>query len=185
MRRAPTYVSDDARSKALGPTGQLPAVLQALLSPSPPADSEDSAEGKPWFIPLQRPEEGDWLDEHRQSGQSFAAFARKTNASRPTARRTKLLLVPVGTFPSSALDVHTVARIAAAFFDCPVILAKPLSIGSLKAKFNAAKASGAKTKASKFHRKGDEGQDQLHAGVILGELKSLRARDRRYADCFA
>lgn len=73
------------RIKAIGDTSSLPAVLQRVLHPG-----DD-------FFPLEKPNPGDWLAEHKEPGQTFAQFS-ASPFNRPDNIRKKIYLQPLGAF---------------------------------------------------------------------------------------
>lgn len=96
--------SENERLAALGNLFEEPAALRALLRPD-----ED-------FPPIRRPERGDWLDQHREDGQTYEQFI-DSDAHRPSATRRVLYLQPLGNFaaPDTAL-LEAVRAYAAPFF---------------------------------------------------------------------
>jgi archaemetzincin len=96
--------------EALGPVGHLPARLRRAFTPT--------AQHRP----VPRPEKGDWLAEHPEPGQTFAAFV-KAKYNRPTRERQTLVLVPVGPFrPGDSPRLAALKEYTEAFFQLPVEL---------------------------------------------------------------
>ncbi|HEX5791220.1 MAG TPA: archaemetzincin, partial [Luteolibacter sp.] len=56
-----------------------------------------------------KPQPGDWLDEHQEPGQSFAAY-RGINPNRPTAQRTRIYLQCIGPATKPQLQVVAALR---------------------------------------------------------------------------
>lgn len=96
------------RVRAIGSTDHLPELLRRAF------DAGDD------FAPLPKPQPGDWLAVHEETGQSFDQFLR-SKPNRPGNTRRKLYLLPLGEFPpdrSPALP--SLQEFAAAFFALPV-----------------------------------------------------------------
>jgi archaemetzincin len=68
---------------------KLPAPYEALI---------------PLHRPLAMPASGDWLAEHKESGQSFAEY-RGAKPIRPTARRRFIRIQPIGTFSPKQWEI--------------------------------------------------------------------------------
>jgi len=71
------------RLRAIGSTKELPEPLKKALEPGP------------GFEPIHVPKPGDWLAEHRETGQSFDDFVR-SRPNRPDRNRSKIYLSAVG-----------------------------------------------------------------------------------------
>jgi archaemetzincin len=104
------------RLKAIGSTDGLPETLRRALEPG--AD----------FEPIRAAKPGDWLAEHRETGQSFEDFV-KSKPNRPDKIRTKIYLQPLGQFPKGQIPlVETLRAYAAANFAMPVEVLPTLSL---------------------------------------------------------
>jgi len=114
------------RLKAIGSTAGLPEVLSRALEPGTD------------FEPVAAPRPGDWLAEHRETGQSFDDFV-KSKPNRPDKTRRKIYLQPLGEFSKGGVPlVETLSRYAAAYFGMPVqVLPQPaLSDKALTSRIN-------------------------------------------------
>lgn len=78
-------IGESERIKAIGSMAGMPETFQRTLNP-----------GKD-FLPLESPQPGDWLAEHKEPGQTFSEF-NAVRYSRPDNIRKKLYLQPLGTF---------------------------------------------------------------------------------------
>jgi len=111
--KPPTAVE---RTKAIGPTNALPAILAAALNPD--AD----------FEPIPVPHPGDWLAVHAESGQTFEEFVR-SGPNRPDKVRNKIYLQPLGKFPTEAASlVDTLRDYAARYFGMEVAALLPIEL---------------------------------------------------------
>jgi len=92
------------RLSAIGSTKGLPEILRKALDP-----------GKDFkLIPTPKP--GDWLAEHRETGQSFNDFV-KSKPNRPDKTRSKIYLQPLGEFPKGKIAfLERLRDYAAAYF---------------------------------------------------------------------
>jgi archaemetzincin len=99
---------------AIGPTQELSPVLRRALDPR---------EG---FQPIPKPGDLDWLANHEEHGQTFAQFV-QAQPHRPDARRKKLYLQPLGSFPEGeGVSLAELRRFTSAFFMIDVALLPPL-----------------------------------------------------------
>jgi len=78
------------------------------------------------FAPLPQPGPDDWLANHAEPGQTAAQFAEHANC--PTAERRVIYLQPVGDWPEHAVDLDTLARFAAAWFQLEVKTLPPVTV---------------------------------------------------------
>lgn len=75
-----------------------------------------------------KPEPGDWLSNHSESGQSFDRYL-VSKPIRPTSKRNKLYVVPMGTFDKRAAEIITdSATFMGLYFQIPVVLMKTESL---------------------------------------------------------
>ncbi len=94
-----------ARRAAVGSLESLPPTLQRAFS-------ETTA-----FRPVNPPDPGDWLAEHREPGQSFARFQRVAPNVPSDARRT-IYVQPIGA--TADAPIETLSRFTADYFQLPV-----------------------------------------------------------------
>jgi archaemetzincin len=74
----------------------------------------------PLHDPIGRTQEGDWLDEHEEPGQSFEEY-RRSDPVRPTKPRTMMFLQPLGDFdPAHDAAVEATAELLGDFYGAPV-----------------------------------------------------------------
>ena len=98
----------EERAEALGDLGDETVALQRLLEPD--AD----------FAPIPKPGPGDWLANHPEPGQTYAAF-RLAPGHRPDAVRHIIYLQPLGGFPpEGSPPLEEIRAYAAAFFQMEV-----------------------------------------------------------------
>jgi archaemetzincin len=108
------------RLKAIGSTKGLPEALRKALEPG--AD----------FEPIRVPKSGDWLAQHRETGQSFEDFV-KSKPNRPDKNRRKIYLQPLGEFPKGQIPLaETLRAYAAANFAMPVDVLPALSLSEFR-----------------------------------------------------
>jgi archaemetzincin len=101
---------------AIGPTQTLSPTLQRALDPG---------DG---FPPLPKPGDLDWLANHEEAGQTFAQFL-DSQPRRPSARRKKLYLQPLGSFPQGkGVSLAELRRFTSAYFMMDVSLLPPLDL---------------------------------------------------------
>ena len=69
---------------------------------------------------IGRTQDGDWLDEHEEPGQSFEEY-RRGEPVRPTTLRTTIYLQPLGDFdPARALAIEATTALLGEFYGVPV-----------------------------------------------------------------
>lgn len=105
--------SEEQRLRALGNLAGEPEALRRLLTPD--AD----------FFPISLPAPNDWLGQHPERGQTFAAY-RQSSALRPDATRRIIYLQPLGEFSDEATpSLEELRTYAAAFFQLEVKILPP------------------------------------------------------------
>ena len=98
----------EERLRAIGETSGLSETLRKALEPGV------------GFEPIPIPKPGDWLAEHRETGQTFDDFAR-SKPNRPDKSRCKIYLQPLGEFPKGQIPlVKILKEYAAAYFNMQV-----------------------------------------------------------------
>lgn len=106
--------------QAIGNLEGLPNPLQRALDP-----------GKD-FVLMGQPKAGDWLAEHKESGQTFREFA-NSNPVRPNSHQNKLYLQPLGRFREGhSPSLATLKAYAQAFFAMEVEILPALAIENSK-----------------------------------------------------
>ena len=82
-------------------------------------------------VKLPPPEKGEWLDEHKEPGQSFDQYL-ASNPNRPTAKRTTLYVQPLGEFQGREKELlaRTVEMLGL-FYDMPVKTLDPIGLDVL------------------------------------------------------
>ena len=86
---------ESERIKAIGSTAGLSETIRRAFNPG-----ND-------FLPLESPQPGDWLAEHKEPGQTFSEFS-AAQYNRPDNIRKKIYLQPLGTFAkdsSPSMDI--------------------------------------------------------------------------------
>jgi len=79
------------------------------------------------------PGSGDWLDAHKEAGQTFDQY-RAANPNGPTAKRTTLYVQPLGAFdPAQARLLNDTAELLAIFYSLPVKKLDPLELALIPA----------------------------------------------------
>ena len=74
----------------------------------------------PLHDPIGATQEGDWLDEHEEPGQSFEEY-RRSDPVLPTKLRTTMYLQPLGDFdPARAAAIEATAELLGDFYGVPV-----------------------------------------------------------------
>ncbi|MCA9662917.1 MAG: hypothetical protein KC486_31545 [Myxococcales bacterium] len=125
-RRALAFEPPDrvARAVALGSLRDLPVEVRAALAP----DDDDR--------PIPRPRADDWLNSHRERGQTYAEYLRQ-GFNRPTPERRTIVVIPLGDsddlgdgMPALADLVDFIGR----FFQLPARSAPPLALADLGAR---------------------------------------------------
>ncbi|MBA4137503.1 MAG: hypothetical protein C0518_09330 [Opitutus sp.] len=100
--------SENERRRAIGNLFEEPETIRPLFQPS-----DD-------FAPITLPGRGDWLNYHRETGQTFDEF-RESGANRPDEYRKVIYLLPLGEFPEDdAPPLELLRAYAAAFFQLEV-----------------------------------------------------------------
>lgn len=102
--------------RAIGSTTGLADTLRKALEPGTD------------FKPISIPKSGDWLAEHRETGQGFNEFV-KSKPNRPEKDRKKIYLQPLGQFPDEQVPlVESLKEYAAAYFAIEVKVLAPLAL---------------------------------------------------------
>lgn len=97
-----------ARNQAIGSTNRAAAELRRAL------------QQRDQFDPIPAPGPSDWLAQHAEPGQTFDQFVRG-RPNRPTQKRNKIYLQPLGDFSdSTAPDLDQLRDFASHFFGLPV-----------------------------------------------------------------
>src|SRR5271156_176187 len=82
----------------------------------------------PLHDPIGTTQEGDWLDEHEEAGQSFEEY-RRSDPVRPTKLRTTMYLQPLGDFdPARAAAMEATVALLGAFYGVPVRMLEPMDL---------------------------------------------------------
>ena len=98
----------EARRQAIGHIDSLPDALRRALEPG------DA------FLPIAAPEPGDWLDAHKEAGQTFDQFV-ASHPNRPDKSRNRIYLLPLGPLASEGSPaLEKLRSFAAAFFQMEV-----------------------------------------------------------------
>src|SRR3954468_5822203 len=80
----------------------------------------------PLHAPIGATQEGDWLDEHEEPGQSFEEY-RRGDPVPPTEARTTWYLRPLGDFePARAAAIEATAELLGNFYGVPVRMLAPM-----------------------------------------------------------
>ena len=120
--RLPLPPPGPERVRAIGDVSKLPPDVQRALA----ADGGD-------FAPAPTPGESDWLTEHPERPQSFAAWER-ADPNRPDDRRRVLYLWPLGDLPADRTPpLDDLAAVVHAFFQLEVRVLPPAAIADLGA----------------------------------------------------
>lgn len=90
-------------AQEITPLAEMPPQLRRAFEPG---------EG---FDPVPEPAFGDWLQQHREKGQTFEEFVR-SKPLRPDCKRNKIYLQPLGVFGEDAPPLAQLERFAEAFF---------------------------------------------------------------------
>lgn len=110
-----------AHIAAIGDTAHLAPELQRAFDPH--GD----------FVPMGPPQPGDWLAEHREKPQTFAAFL-DAHTHVPAGDRRILYLLLLGEFPESAPKLAALSSITHAFFQVEVKTLPAVKIEDVEAK---------------------------------------------------
>src|SRR5262245_41301324 len=119
------------------PTGAAPAGAPDASSPPPkpsskppgfdPDDPAFAADPES-FVPKRRARPGEWLDRFPETGTTFEEYIRSSPVGR-TAKRTKLVLQPLGSFDErSRALLDKLREYTAVFFDCPAVIAPDMAL---------------------------------------------------------
>lgn len=101
---------------------ELPRIRQAM------------ARIKPLHARKSKPQSGDWLDRHREQGQSFAEYA-AGDPNRPNARRTTMYIQPLGDFSQTQQQlIDQTAGMLSRFYDVPVKRLAPIGLAKIPAR---------------------------------------------------
>ncbi len=81
---------------------------------------------RPLHEKLDKPKPGEWLDGHKEPGQTFAQYAsQRPNVLRP--QRNKLYIQPIGEFSDKQNEVIEAARAyMALYFQCETVIQEPI-----------------------------------------------------------
>jgi archaemetzincin len=82
---------------------------------------------RPLHRPKEKPKPGDWLAEHRESGQTFAEYLR-SRPNRPDGGRTTLYVQPLGEFREDQPVIDDTTQLLACFFGTPTEVLAPLGL---------------------------------------------------------
>lgn len=107
------------------------------------------------FQQARHPRSHDWLDSHKEAGQTFQSFERTTRQVRPGS---VIELVPVGPFNSDAPSLESLCRYASAFFGIKCRIGAPVPLAAVSADA----------------RRGDSRQLQVTTGAIMDLLQAVR-----------
>jgi len=142
--------TDKETMRAIGNLEGLSRVLQRALDPG-----QD-------FMLIRQPKDGDWLAEHKETGQTFAEFV-YANPIKPNGGRNTIYLQPLGRFSESqGPSLNMLKAYAEAFFALEVNILPTIAIG----------------KSTLSHRRNPyTGNRQILTGDILILLKRNRPPD--------
>lgn len=146
----------EAPSKAspVGDLSQLSAALRRAFDPT-------------WGTPMPPLQDGDWLAEHEEPGQTFDEYV-ASRPNLPDKTRRFIYVLPVGRFDSAeAPSMEALEDFTRAFFGLEVRFLDPVSEGDL----------GVRSRVKSW---GERKWKQLHAGDILDVLPK-RLPDDAYA----
>lgn len=122
LPRPPTPPLAPERVRAIGDVSALPPDVQRALAP-------DDAD----FAPAPKPGPMDWLSEHPERPQSFAAWER-SDPNRPDDRRRVLYLWPLGELPADRTPpLDDLAAVVHAFFQLEVRVLPPAGLADVGA----------------------------------------------------
>lgn len=125
------------------------------------------------FRPVPLPSQGEWLDQHRETGQTFRSFNRLSMKVVPHGHVRVIELVPVGPFQAGrSPDLDKLRRYVACFFGIEARVAEPLDL---------LKTFTAETSEPRGPREGMEGQLQLCTNDIF-DLLRVRMKQRSSRD---
>lgn len=106
---------------AIGETSHLSPALRRAFDPAG------------HFEPMGKPAPGEWLAEHPEKPQPFAAFL-DANTNVPAGARRVLYLLPIGEFPKTAPPLSALSAITGAFFQLEVRMLPAVSVHDVTAK---------------------------------------------------
>jgi len=143
-------------------------------NPAPPpaasnlaAIRDAMAKVKPLYQTKGKPQRGDWLESHPESGQSFDQYL-KSNPNRPTRGRTTIYIQPLGAFSDTERKLlDETVDLLGRFYNMPVRTLDPLGLDVIPDKARR-KSPGT-------------GKEQLLTGYILSDVLA----PRRPADAVA
>ena len=135
--------SNTATAKQVDPRqAELTAVMKAV---------------EPFFTPMGKPQPGDWLASHPESGQTFEEYV-NSNPNVPTAERRTIYIMPLGKFNSTQLKIIAETQeYMRAFFGLPI---KTMPQRSLPATFAAGDS----------RMKGYPARRQIRTGFIMDKI---------------
>jgi len=112
--------SAGAAAKKAAPRAQDPASLRAMIKRL-----------RPLHAPLGPPEPGDWLQHHKEPGQTFDQYL-KAHPTRPTGKRNALYIQPIGHFtPRQRQVLKLTAEFMSRYFCLPVKVANDLPLSEI------------------------------------------------------
>ncbi len=115
-------VADTAPAKSAS-SPATPATLRALMTRL-----------RPLHQLMGKPQPGDWLARHRESGQTFAQYL-DANPTRPTGTRNALYVQPIGAFNTLERKVlQLTADFMSRYFCLPVKVARDLPLSAIPAR---------------------------------------------------
>jgi archaemetzincin len=115
-----------------------------LADSAPPAPVGDSGSGtkamtvedivatkerlKPLFVRMGKPKPGDWLESHREPGQTFKEYVR-SNPTRPGGKRSVLYVQPIGDFTEKQRSIVTLtSNFMSQYFNLPTVVLEGLPV---------------------------------------------------------
>jgi archaemetzincin len=124
--RTPTAAAPDAARPppyitAIGNTATLSPELQRAFDPAG------------HFTPMGKPGPSDWLAEHPEAPQSFAAYI-DSGPNLPNGQRRVIYLLPIGDFPPGTPAMTSLAEIVKAFFTLEVRLLPRVPVADVRAR---------------------------------------------------
>jgi archaemetzincin len=86
---------------------------------------------EPYFVPMSKPANYDWLASHNEPGQTFDEYL-ASNPSKPAENRDAIYILPLGTFNSEQRKlIQTTSEFLEAFYDLPVKHMKTRSLSAI------------------------------------------------------
>lgn len=117
---------------------------------------------------LPKPKPGEWLDQHREPGQTYRQYI-KSQPVRPTSRRNVIYVLPLGEFSTTQRKIiHLTAKNMEIYFGLKVRVEKDLSLDAIP------------KKARRVHP--TWGDEQILSTYVLDDL--LRPRLPKDAVCY-